>query len=151
MLESLLGEWAAGREWAVQSFLALSGVALLCVAVRVTVESQGTTAANGKRQSGVQPTTAEFRRFQRSYLSVYVVIMLADWLQGTHMYTLYSKYAKTNESVKVGTLFFTGFIAAGLLGTFTGPLVDRRALTRRCRGMPTYLRSPLPLLPRRGH
>ena len=32
----------------------------------------------------------EFRKFQLSYLVVYLVIMLADWLQGTNMYTLYS-------------------------------------------------------------
>ena len=31
-----------------------------------------------------------FRLFQLSYLSPFLVIMLADWLQGTNMYTLYS-------------------------------------------------------------
>lgn len=34
--------------------------------------------------------TWEFRMFQMQYLSVYLITMLADWLQGTHMYTLYS-------------------------------------------------------------
>ena len=32
----------------------------------------------------------KFRRFQLSYLTVYLLIMLADWLQGTNMYTLYT-------------------------------------------------------------
>ena len=32
---------------------------------------------------------SEFNAFQREYLAVYFVIMLADWLQGTNMYTLY--------------------------------------------------------------
>ncbi len=32
----------------------------------------------------------KFRKFQASYLVVYLLIMLADWLQGTNMYTLYS-------------------------------------------------------------
>jgi hypothetical protein len=31
-----------------------------------------------------------FRLFQVKYLTVYLIIMLADWLQGTNMYTLYS-------------------------------------------------------------
>ena len=30
---------------------------------------------------------SEFNAFQREYLAVYLVIMLADWLQGTNMYT----------------------------------------------------------------
>lgn len=34
--------------------------------------------------------TWSFRFFQLQYLSVYLIIMLADWLQGTNMYTLYS-------------------------------------------------------------
>jgi MFS family permease len=58
--------------------------------------------------------------------------MLADWLQGTHMYTLYTKYQQENASVSVGTLFFTGFAAAGLLGTFTGPFVDTYGRKRAC-------------------
>ena len=32
----------------------------------------------------------EFRWFQAQYLIVFLIIMLADWLQGTNMYTLYS-------------------------------------------------------------
>ena len=118
----IVSSFAAGREWALASFVALSGIALTCVLVRHSLESRN----QQKQQS------AEFRSFQRSYLSVYVVIMLADWLQGTHMYTLYSKYAVTNPSVSVGSLFFTGFMAAGLLGTFTGPLVDKYGRKRAC-------------------
>jgi len=34
--------------------------------------------------------TWKFRQFQMAYLVVYLTIMLADWLQGTNMYTLYS-------------------------------------------------------------
>ena len=48
------------------------------------------------------------------------------------MYTLYTSYAATNASVSVGTLFFTGFMAAGVLGTFTGPMVDRYGRKNAC-------------------
>lgn len=37
-----------------------------------------------------QNTSISFRWFQVQYLTVYLLIMLADWLQGTNMYTLYS-------------------------------------------------------------
>jgi hypothetical protein len=40
--------------------------------------------------SNPQENTWKFRQFQLSYLVVYLTIMLADWLQGTNMYTLYS-------------------------------------------------------------
>lgn len=47
--------------------------------------SQSSTKSDGLHS---RPTWA-FRRFQLQYLSVYLITMLADWLQGTHMYTLY--------------------------------------------------------------
>lgn len=46
--------------------------------------------------------------------------MLADWLQGTHMYTLYSSYGQTP-----GTLFAVGFTSSAIFGTFLGLYVDR--------------------------
>lgn len=64
-------------------------------------------------------TSFEFRMFQLQYLSVYLVIMLADWLQGTNMYTLYTSYG-----VNVGTLFLTGFLSSAVFGTFLGIYVD---------------------------
>jgi MFS family permease len=64
--------------------------------------------------------TTEFRLFQLQYLGVYLTIMLADWLQGTNMYTLYSSYG-----VNVGTLFITGFLSSAIFGTFLGVLTDK--------------------------
>jgi hypothetical protein len=56
----------------------------------------------------------EFRRFQISYLTVFLITMLADWLQGTNMYTLYSGY-----DMPVGLLFLTGFISSAVFGTIS--------------------------------
>ena len=64
-------------------------------------------------------TMLNFRFFQAQYLTVYLTIMLADWLQGTNMYTLYSSYG-----VDVGTLFLTGFLSSAIFGTFLGIYVD---------------------------
>lgn len=45
-----------------------------------------------------------FRLFQVQYLVVYLIIMLADWLQGTNMYTLYSVLSKSLKSLKLISL-----------------------------------------------
>ena len=123
---AMLQAFIAGREWAVLSFAVLSAFALACTVARSCFVVS---------QPGAKPhkQAKEFAAFQRSYLTVYVVIMLADWMQGTHMYTLYDSYAKEEgSSVQIGTLFFTGFMAAGVLGTFTGPLVDKYGRKRAC-------------------
>jgi hypothetical protein len=60
-----------------------------------------------------------FKWFQAQYLTVYFVVMLADWLQGTNMYTLYSSYG-----VHVGMLFLTGFLSSAVFGTFLGIYID---------------------------
>ncbi|CAD7974227.1 unnamed protein product [Amoebophrya sp. A25] len=70
---------------------------------------------------------ASFRHFQLSYLVVYLSIMLADWLQGTNMYTLYEGYG-----VDTGTLFLTGFLSSAILGTYLGLYVDLYGRKRAC-------------------
>jgi len=43
----------------------------------------------GGASSGGMPTTSDFKKFQRSYLIVYVVCAVcADWLQGPYVYAL---------------------------------------------------------------
>eukprot|EP00286_Rhodomonas_abbreviata_P029802 CAMPEP_0181292984 /NCGR_PEP_ID=MMETSP1101-20121128/2813_1 /TAXON_ID=46948 /ORGANISM="Rhodomonas abbreviata, Strain Caron Lab Isolate" /LENGTH=340 /DNA_ID=CAMNT_0023397521 /DNA_START=261 /DNA_END=1279 /DNA_ORIENTATION=+ len=77
-----------------------------------------------KKSSGgskKEPYSQEaFSAFQRQWLLVYLITMLADWLQGTHMYTLYSSYDQP-----VGTLYAIGFTSSFLFGTFLGIYVDR--------------------------
>ncbi|KAL1507197.1 hypothetical protein AB1Y20_008047 [Prymnesium parvum] len=118
-------DWTLGREWAISVFAVLSAIAILCALMRTRFERAATGSSDSKQ-------AAAFSAFQRSYLVVYVVVMLADWMQGTHMYTLYTEYTNSNSSVSVGTLFLSGFLAAGILGTFTGPLVDKYGRKRAC-------------------
>ncbi len=68
---------------------------------------------------GREKDSASFFWFQMQYLSVYLIVMLADWLQGPNMYTLYTSYG-----VDVGTLFITGFLSSAIFGTFLGVYVD---------------------------
>mmetsp|Transcript_62477 Transcript_62477/g.141258 ORF Transcript_62477/g.141258 Transcript_62477/m.141258 type:complete len:502 (+) Transcript_62477:100-1605(+) len=74
-----------------------------------------------------QAQKSAFRRFQASYLTAYLITMLADWLQGTNMYTLYSGY-----DMPVGILFITGFTSSAVFGTFVGIYVDQYGRKMGC-------------------
>lgn len=70
---------------------------------------------------------ARFLSFRRKYLSVYLIIMLADWMQGTHMYTLYLSYG-----VNVAALFLTGFLSGAIFAPFLGSAVDKFGRKKSC-------------------
>lgn len=70
---------------------------------------------------------SEFYKFRQKYISVYLVIMLADWMQGTHMYTLYLSYG-----VNISALFLTGFLSGAIFAPFLGSLVDKFGRKRSC-------------------
>lgn len=108
-----LPDWPA---WAIQVFLGVSGVTL-CVALAQRVMDKDSGDATSARPSG--PKVAAFRAFQRQYLVVYSIVMMADWLQGTNMYTLYQSY-----NVDISTLFVTGFTSSAIFGTVVGLYVD---------------------------
>merc|ERR1711937_205128 len=69
----------------------------------------------------------QFDVFRRKYILVYLVIMLADWMQGTHMYTLYLSY-----NVNVSALFITGFLTGAIFAPFLGSAVDKFGRKRSC-------------------
>ena len=69
----------------------------------------------------------DFYAFRRQYMMVYVIIMLADWMQGTHMYTLYLSYG-----VNISTLFLTGFLSGAIFAPFLGSFVDKFGRKRSC-------------------
>ena len=62
----------------------------------------------------------EFHVFRHKYILVYLIIMLADWMQGTHMYTLYLSYG-----VNISALFLTGFLSGAIFAPFLGSFVDK--------------------------
>lgn len=63
---------------------------------------------------------AHFRNFRLQYLIVHTAIMLADGLQGTHLYVLYQGYGYS-----VASLYALGFVSGAFTSPFIGPLVDR--------------------------
>ncbi|KAJ1635500.1 hypothetical protein T492DRAFT_965796 [Pavlovales sp. CCMP2436] len=108
--------------WSVILFAGLSVVYLtLQVLQRATVRPSPTVPSGDKGDA--VGSEREFRAFQWRWGVVYATIMLADWLQGTHMYALYSSYGLSKDNI--GNLFIAGFASGAVFSTVIGPFVDR--------------------------
>ena len=130
LLSGILPDWP---QWAISLLLAMSAALAVTLAVNhfygpadenETPEEQKLLKQSHKTHEALQ---AEFHTFRWSYLSVYLVIMLADWMQGTHMYTLYLSY-----NVNISALFLTGFLSGAIFAPFLGSLVDKFGRKRSC-------------------
>jgi len=130
LLAGILPDWP---QWAISLLLAMSAALAATLAVNhfYTASNDKESAEEQKILSKSHKTheslLAEFNTFRWSYLSVYLVIMLADWMQGTHMYTLYLSY-----NVNISALFLTGFLSGALFAPFLGSLVDKFGRKRSC-------------------
>lgn len=90
-LEHQLSITLGWPEWALRIIIALSVLVSLTSVFQAVVVPVATESNSEERgNSTPKAITLEFRLFQLQYLGVYLTIMLADWLQGTNMYTLYS-------------------------------------------------------------
>mmetsp|Transcript_17043 Transcript_17043/g.39894 ORF Transcript_17043/g.39894 Transcript_17043/m.39894 type:complete len:369 (+) Transcript_17043:74-1180(+) len=119
-----LGAPSHWPRYATRTFGALAAVTgLLSIAQMAAASGKPTKV----KDSGANTNVGEFRLFQSSYLVVYLTIMLADWLQGTNMYTLYAGY-----DMPIGTLFLTGFTSSAVFGTFLGLYVDKYGRKAGC-------------------
>lgn len=108
-------DWPA---WASRTFLVLASITS-CVAIGERIASKRNSDGKEEEEKPSGEKLAEFRSFQRQYLIVYTIIMGADWLQGTNMYTLYQSY-----NVDISALFITGFTSSAIFGTIVGMYVD---------------------------
>ena len=100
----------------------------------MTILTAGMVMQKGPSDSNVDNVStkdhklrAEFALFKRSYVFLYVVLMLSDWVQGTNMYTLYQSYG-----VDIGSLFITGFFTSGIFSMFIGPFIDKYGRKKAC-------------------
>ncbi|KAI8382904.1 hypothetical protein BD560DRAFT_204284 [Blakeslea trispora] len=71
-----------------------------------------------------------FKAFQVKYLTVYGLVMGADWLQGPYLYKLYHFYGL--ELMQIAMLFLTGFVSGAFAGTVVGSLADTWGRKRIC-------------------
>ena len=85
------------------------------------------------------------------YLPVYLLAIMADWLQGPYVYALYSAMGFGRTDINV--LFVMGFGTSGLLGPFIGQMADRfgrkQMILVMCALCPSAQPRPAPRLGRR--
>ncbi|KAF9788364.1 hypothetical protein BJ322DRAFT_1048492 [Thelephora terrestris] len=67
----------------------------------------------------------------RKYLTVYAIVMGADWLQGPYVYSLYNEEYEFPERM-VAFLFVTGFMSAALTAPLVGAWADQHGRRRLC-------------------
>lgn len=80
-------------------------------------------AHTSSQQAANSNTSAAFSRFKWTYLTVYLLAMAGDWLQGPYVYALYDSYGFSQHDIAI--LFVAGFGSSFLFGTFVGSLADR--------------------------
>mmetsp|Transcript_28555 Transcript_28555/g.77278 ORF Transcript_28555/g.77278 Transcript_28555/m.77278 type:complete len:480 (-) Transcript_28555:342-1781(-) len=129
VVKDFLPDWP---EWALDVLITMT--LLLTVTIVITqylYTSDDETEEKSEKGSGDEKTKAalktEFDSFRRQYILVFLVIMLADWMQGTHMYTLYLSY-----NVNVSALFITGFLSGAVFAPFLGSFVDKFGRKKSC-------------------
>ncbi|KAI2492812.1 sugar transporter [Fragilaria crotonensis] len=120
-------------EWALDVLLIMTGLLIFTLAVSsfyVPDDEKEKSVKGADVATGVKTHKVlhkEFDAFRHQYMTVYAVIMLADWMQGTHMYTLYLSYG-----VNISALFLTGFLSGALFAPFLGSAVDKFGRKRAC-------------------
>ncbi|KAI0779125.1 hypothetical protein BC629DRAFT_1582729 [Irpex lacteus] len=70
-------------------------------------------------------------RLMRQYLTVYAIVMGADWLQGPYVYSLYREQYAFPERL-VAVFFVTGFMSAGIAAPLVGAWADKFGRKKLC-------------------
>lgn len=127
MIMAALPDWP---KWAMKLLFIMAGV--LAAVVAGTYFHQPNDEKELEEDKAVAPAKKkklqlDFNHFRRQYITVYLFIMLADWMQGTHMYTLYLSYG-----VNISALFLTGFLSGAIFAPFLGSAVDKFGRKRSC-------------------
>ncbi|KAF4659690.1 hypothetical protein FOZ61_004548 [Perkinsus olseni] len=107
-------------------------LAALCAAKPLynsTLRPRSSVTKDSSSSSG-SAGNEEFHRFQLVYLGVYLLAVLADWLQGPFVYALYRSYGYSIEDI--GSLFIVGFLTSGVFGMFVGGLADSFGRKKAC-------------------
>ncbi|KAH9939939.1 hypothetical protein B0H21DRAFT_586566 [Amylocystis lapponica] len=91
------------------------------------------TLQNGELAAPVPSggTGSVLAKLTRQYLTVYGIVMGADWLQGPYVYSLYKEQYAFPERL-VALLFVTGFMSAGLVAPLVGVWADQHGRRRLC-------------------
>jgi len=125
ILLSSLPDWP---EWAMNLLIGMTGALIITYIFSIFFTPEDEATFDKKQiTSDENQLHKEFDIFRRKYIIVYLVIMLADWMQGTHMYTLYLSY-----DVNISALFLTGFLSGAIFAPFMGSAVDKFGRKKSC-------------------
>jgi len=116
-------------QWAMRLMLTMGAIlmiTLVSTSISSSAKSEGSSNEKGVSEKE-QDLRKKYGRFRSEYMVVYLIIMLADWMQGTHMYTLYLSYG-----VNVAALFLTGFLSGAIFAPFLGSAVDKFGRKKSC-------------------
>ncbi|KAH9478220.1 Molybdate-anion transporter [Psilocybe cubensis] len=87
--------------------------------------------SDGTPGNDVQRRLAAASLLAWKYLTVYGIVMTADWLQGPYLYSLYREQYQLSERL-VASLFVVGFISAGLAAPLIGVWADQHGRRKLC-------------------
>ncbi|KAL1870194.1 hypothetical protein Daus18300_005258 [Diaporthe australafricana] len=82
-------------------------------------------------EAGPASGNDDLRRFRRSFLSIYLLVMSSEWLSGPYLYALLRDDRKLPESVVVG-LYATAYTSAAISALGVGFLADRYGRRKAC-------------------
>jgi MFS transporter, MFS domain-containing protein family, molybdate-anion transporter len=71
---------------------------------------------------GIYSAVEGQNKFRIKYLSVYLLAMFADWLQGPYVYVLYESYGFSISDIAL--LFIAGFGSSMVFGAVVGSMSD---------------------------
>lgn len=97
--------------------------ASFCLGVAATVGVRwaiGSGSSNGSKDGKADD---KYTGLQKTYLIVYLLAMMADWLQGPFVYALYEAYGYSQKDNAM--LFVCGFGSSAIFGTFVGSWADQ--------------------------
>ena len=100
-------------------------VFLVCAAIFGVI-----TYSNYKTESSSPAVSRDFKKWQYSFLAIYLVMMAADWMQGPYVYSLYKYYGFSIADN--GKLFIAGFGSSLIFGTIAGSMSDKYGRKKAC-------------------
>ncbi|KAI1420518.1 hypothetical protein F5Y12DRAFT_788209 [Xylaria sp. FL1777] len=77
------------------------------------------------------PLDDDARKFQLTFLRVYLLVIGSEWLQNPFMYSLF-RTEKTLDEATVATLYSSTYVAAAVSALFAGHLADRLGRRAAC-------------------
>ncbi|PCH34970.1 DUF791-domain-containing protein [Wolfiporia cocos MD-104 SS10] len=86
---------------------------------------------HGERDTSPAAGGSVLSKLTRQYLTVYAIVMGADWLQGPYIYSLYREEYAFPERL-VAAFFVTGFMSAGVTAPLIGVWADQHGRRRLC-------------------